>query len=91
MKVTFNVKGYTDRRTPELIGRYESIEERRRWTCRWVLKQGRPISLGSRLGPMGPDRQGGQFGPPRAVGVWPATADAPFRLLSVRDLLERGR
>lgn len=78
MNVTFNVKGYTDRRTQDLLDRYQQIEARRHALTR------RQVSMVSRLGPVGPDRQGGGDSPARPARVWPATAGAPFKLLRVR-------
>jgi hypothetical protein len=77
VKVTFNVKGYIDRRTPDLIARYERTQERR-------VESGWPVSLVSRLEPVGPDRQGGDGTITVEPRIWPATARAPFRLVRVR-------
>ena len=78
MNVTFNIKGYIDRRTPALRQSYDSIQIRRDALTR------RQVSMVSRLGPVGPDRQGGGDSPARPARVWPATAGAPFRLVRVR-------
>lgn len=79
VNVTFNIKGYIDRRTGELKSCYDRIEARRD-----ALKR-RQVSVVSRLGPVGPDRQGGAGdSAPRPARIWPATARAPFRVVSVR-------
>ncbi len=79
MNVTFNIKGYTDRRTGELKSCYDRIEARR------AALKGRQVSLVSRLGKVGPNRQGGAGDPPpRPARIWPATARAPVKVVRVR-------
>ena len=85
MNVTFNVKGYIDRRTPELKARYAKITSEGQCDPPRDGEPQREVSMVSRLGPVGPDRQGGAAdSPARPTRIWPATAGAPFRLVRVR-------
>src|SRR5689334_5348322 len=83
MKVSFNVKGYTDRRTSDLTERYARIEARRH------VEPGRSVSMGSGVGALGSDGQGGRDRSAGPARIWPATAAAPFRVVSVRGLHDR--
>ena len=76
--VTFNVKGYTDRRTPELVARYQLIETARH------AESGRQVQVVSRLAEVGANRQGAEARATGATRIWPATARAPFRVVRVR-------
>ena len=80
MKVSFNVKGYTDRRTPELVARYQLIEAARH------PESGRQVQVVSRLAEVGANRQGAGTGTgtARPARIWPAIAGAPFRVVSLR-------
>lgn len=84
MKVTFNVKGYIDRRTPELKARYAKIASEGQCDPTRDIEPQREVSMVSRLGPVGPDRQGGGDSPTRPARIWPATAGAPFKLVRLR-------
>lgn len=84
MNVTFNVKGYVDRRTPELKARYAKITSDGQGDPTRDDKSQRQVSVVSRLGPVGPDRQGDGAGATRPTRIWPATAAAPFRVVSLR-------
>jgi hypothetical protein len=78
VKVSFNVKGYTDRRTPELVARYQLIETAR------DPESGRKVQVVSRLAEVGANRQGAGAGITGPARIWPATAGAPFRVVRVR-------
>jgi len=94
--VSFNVKGYIDRRTLDLHQRHDVIEERRfNWRVeRRAAQPRRQIPLVSRLEDMGTpqpasSRQGGNR--PVALGSRSAASGQhAFTLVCVRDLPERG-
>jgi hypothetical protein len=77
MKVRFNVKGYIDRRTPELIARYEHSQGRH-------VESGRPVPLVKGVGNVDSHGSGDSTRGSRTARIWPATAAAPFRVVRVR-------
>lgn len=82
--VTFNIKGYTDRRTQELLDRYQLVEKARH------VKSGREVPVVGGVADMGSgtaSRAGDTA--PGTARIWPATAGAPFKLVSLRRLHDR--
>jgi len=95
--VTFNIKGYIDRRTLDLHQRHDVIEEARwRWRVeRRAAQSRRTVSMVSRLGEVGPSRQGdaggiesGSVGEPDSRDS-SANSHSTWTLLSVRNV-QRG-
>lgn len=78
MKVSFNVKGYIDRRTPELLDRYQLVEARRHAKSRW------PVPVVGGVAEVDSGSAGAADSTPRPARIWPATAGAPFRVVQLR-------
>lgn len=77
--VTFNVKGYIDRRTQVLLDRYQLVEAAR------GVKSGRQVQVVGGVAEVGTgiERSAGDS-PARSTRIWPATAGAPFKLVRLR-------
>lgn len=78
-QIRYNCVGYIDRRTQDLLDRYQQVEAARN------AKSGRSVPLVGGVAEVGPgttSRAGDS--PAQPARIWPATAGAPFRVVSLR-------